>query len=76
MIEEGVGENQGGVGFAEVEFDSPTLGEVANRYMVGLYKTLFDRGHPKKESIVLSRDTDYEHTYTVGVQQTGSTATD
>jgi len=31
---EGAGENKGGVGFAEVEFDSPTLGEVAGRYMV------------------------------------------
>lgn len=40
MIEkERAGENKGGVGFAEVEFDSPTLGEVAGRYMV---RTLID----------------------------------
>ena len=32
--EEGVGEERGGVGFAEIEFDSPTLGDVINRYMV------------------------------------------
>lgn len=37
MIEGGAGENQGGVGFAEVEFDSPTLGEVTGRYMVRSY---------------------------------------
>lgn len=36
MIEkEGAGENHGGVGFAEIEFDSPTLGEVTGRYLVG-----------------------------------------
>lgn len=36
MIEqEGAGEAQGGVQYAEVEFDSPTIGEVAGRYMVG-----------------------------------------
>lgn len=40
MIESGAGENQGGVGFAEVEFDSPTLGEVAGRYMVCEYFTM------------------------------------
>jgi len=40
MIESGAGENQGGVGFAEVEFDSPTLGEVAGRYMVCDYLTM------------------------------------
>ena len=30
--EEGVGEQRGGVGYAEIEFDSPTLGDVAGRY--------------------------------------------
>ena len=34
VIEEGAGENKGGVGFAEVEFDSPTVGEIAGRYFV------------------------------------------
>ena len=30
--EEGAGEERGGVGYAEIEFDSPTLGDVAGRY--------------------------------------------
>lgn len=29
-----MGEEQGGVGYAEVEFDAPTIAEVAGRYMV------------------------------------------
>ncbi|KAF6229386.1 hypothetical protein HO133_007502 [Letharia lupina] len=29
--EEGAGEERGGVGYAEIEFDSPTLGDVAGR---------------------------------------------
>ena len=32
LIEEGAGEERGGVGYAEIEFDSPTLGDVAGRY--------------------------------------------
>lgn len=39
MIEdEGAGEQRGGVGYAEIEFDSPTLGDVAGRY--GLNRSL------------------------------------
>jgi hypothetical protein len=34
MIEEGVGEAQGSVGFAEVEYDSPDNLELGMRYMV------------------------------------------
>ena len=30
--EEGAGEERGGVGYAEIELDSPTLGDVAGRY--------------------------------------------
>ena len=30
--EEGAGEARGGVGYAEIEFDSSTLGDVAGRY--------------------------------------------
>jgi len=38
MIERhAVGEEQGGVGYAEIEFDSPTIGAVAGRYMVRAY---------------------------------------
>ena len=32
--EEGIGESQGSVGFAEVEFDAPDNGELGMRYMV------------------------------------------
>ena len=32
---EGVGEREGGVGFAEVEVDAPDMGGWADRYMVG-----------------------------------------
>lgn len=30
--EDGAGEGRGGVGYAEIEFDSPTLGDVTGRY--------------------------------------------
>ena len=33
-IESGVGEQQGGVGFAEVEFDAPGMGDLGIRYFV------------------------------------------
>lgn len=36
LINEGVGEAQGGVSYAEIELDSPTLGGLAMRYQVGL----------------------------------------
>lgn len=38
--EEGVGEERGGVGYAEIEFDSPTLGDVALRYGITSIPTL------------------------------------
>ena len=34
MVERGVGKAEGGVGFAEVEIDSPNIGDLASRYMV------------------------------------------
>ena len=41
MIEnDGVAEHLGGIGFAEIEFDSPTLGELASRYMINSIPTL------------------------------------
>lgn len=40
LVEEGVGEEQGGVGLAEIEFDSPNLGDVAGRYMITSIPTL------------------------------------
>ena len=33
-IENGIGEEQGGVGFAEVEFDAPGMGDLGMRYFV------------------------------------------
>ncbi|KAI4741838.1 hypothetical protein E4T50_07735 [Aureobasidium sp. EXF-12298] len=36
LINEGVGEAQGGVSYAEIELDSPTLGGLALKYQVGL----------------------------------------
>ena len=35
--EEGAGEGTGGVGYAEIEFDSPTLGDVAGRYCLPVF---------------------------------------
>ena len=35
-IENGVGEEQGGVGFAEVEFDAPGMGDLGMRYFVSI----------------------------------------
>ena len=41
MIErEGAGESKGGVGFAEVEFDAPTVGELGGRYAVCLFSVV------------------------------------
>ena len=35
MVEQGVGEKEGGVGYAEIEIDAPDiLGEIAHRYTV------------------------------------------
>jgi hypothetical protein len=36
LIKEGVGEAQGGVSYAEIELDSPTLGGLAMRYQVSI----------------------------------------
>lgn len=33
---ETIGEKEGGIGYAEVEIDSPTIGDLAGRYMVRL----------------------------------------
>lgn len=66
---EGAGENKGGVGFAEVEFDSPTLGEVAGRYMVS---------GPEQKDVWLSLQTltrnlviDHEHSNATCIQSRG-----
>lgn len=54
---DGVGEEQGGVSYAEVEMDAPTLGGVggvAMRYMINSMPTLlaFDRQEPQLETKV------------------------
>ncbi|KAK6401811.1 hypothetical protein LTR95_019142 [Oleoguttula sp. CCFEE 5521] len=54
---EGIGEQQGGVTFAEVEMDSPDLGGVGGigmRYMINSIPTLlaFDRQEPQIETKV------------------------
>ena len=36
MVEQGAGEKEGGVGFAEIEVDSPAIGDLAHRYSVSL----------------------------------------
>ncbi len=42
MIEkDGVGREEGGVSFAEVEIDSPTIGDLPMRYIVRVYKITF-----------------------------------
>ena len=53
MIEhQGAGEDHGGVSFAEVEFDSPTIGEVAGRYAITSMPTLlaFSRQEAQMET--------------------------
>lgn len=37
LIKDGVGEAQGGVSYAEIELDSPTLGGLAMRYQVAMF---------------------------------------
>lgn len=34
MVEQGVGEKEGGVSYAEIEADSPDIGDLAHRYTV------------------------------------------
>lgn len=41
--EEGAGEERGGVGYTEIEFDSPTLGDVAGRYGLGTISSILGR---------------------------------
>ena len=57
MIEnDGVAEEIGGVGYAEVEFDSPTLGELTGRYMINSVPTLL--AFSRQEAQIQSRLTD------------------
>lgn len=54
MIEtDGVGEEQGGIGFAEIEYDAPGNEELQMRYMVRSLPTLlaFSRGEPQLETM-------------------------
>ncbi|KAK4999873.1 hypothetical protein LTR66_001184 [Elasticomyces elasticus] len=52
LIEDGVGEEEGSVGFAEVEIDAPTVGSLGITYMITSIPTLlaFDRQEPQLET--------------------------
>lgn len=53
MIETGhAGEEAGGINYAEVHFDSPTLDQLAGRYMITSVPTLlaFSREEPQMET--------------------------
>ncbi|KAF4555575.1 Hypothetical protein D9617_2g055370 [Elsinoe fawcettii] len=52
LIRSGIGESQGGVSFAELELDSPTLGPLAMRYQINSFPTLlaFDRQEAQLET--------------------------
>ncbi|KAF2753057.1 hypothetical protein EJ05DRAFT_480767 [Pseudovirgaria hyperparasitica] len=55
LIEEhGVGESEGGIGFVEVEMDSPEIGDLPVQYMIASMPTLmaFSRGEPQVETKV------------------------
>jgi len=58
LIGSGVGQEQGGVSFAEVELDSPTLGGLAMRYQINSMPTLlaFDRSEAQLETKVTKVD--------------------
>ena len=47
-----LGEDRGGLAYAEVEFDSPTIGPLARRYAITGIPTLlaFTRGEPQLET--------------------------
>lgn len=53
---QGAGEEAGGVSFAEVEFDSPTIGEVAGRYAITSLPTLM--AFSRQEAQLQTRVTD------------------
>ncbi|KAJ9669529.1 hypothetical protein H2201_000396 [Coniosporium apollinis] len=52
--EEGVGEQEGGVGYAEVELDAMTIGDMGVRFMINSIPTLlaFSRAEPQMETRV------------------------
>lgn len=59
MIEtDGIGEEQGGVGFAEIEYDAPGNEELQMRYMVRSLPTLlaFSRGEAQLETKITRVD--------------------
>jgi hypothetical protein len=55
MIEQdGIGETEGSVGYAEIEMDAATLGDLGVQYRVNSIPTLlaFSRGEPQNETKV------------------------
>jgi hypothetical protein len=59
MIEEqGVGEAEGSVGYAEIEMDAVTLGDLGVQYRINSIPTLlaFSRGEPQNETMIKNLD--------------------
>ncbi|KAF2395682.1 hypothetical protein EJ06DRAFT_484862 [Trichodelitschia bisporula] len=58
LIEDGVAEPHGGVGYVEVEFDAVTIGDLPIRYMINSIPTLlaFSRSEPQLETKVTKMD--------------------
>ena len=59
MIENnGIAEGMGGISYAEVEFDSPTLGELSSRYMITSIPTLlaFSRQEAQMQTRLIKVD--------------------
>ncbi|GAM90127.1 hypothetical protein ANO11243_081670 [Dothideomycetidae sp. 11243] len=72
LIENGVGEQHGGVSFAEVQLDSPTLGSLASRYSVSVQcETVKMLSNADRDGVP-----DQFIAHTAGFRQTRSTARD
>lgn len=58
IVSSGVGEAEGGVGYAEIQLDSPTIGGLMMRYSIGSMPTLmaFDRQEAQLETRVTNVD--------------------
>ncbi|KAL2356780.1 hypothetical protein BJ546DRAFT_1059326 [Cryomyces antarcticus] len=53
---DGIGESEGGIGYAEVELDAPTIGDLPMRYMITSMPTLlaFDRQEAQIDTKVIN----------------------
>ncbi|KAG7005491.1 hypothetical protein G7Y79_00019g046710 [Physcia stellaris] len=66
-VENGVGEEQGGVGFVEVEFDAPGMGDLGMRYFVGGIYTS-NGGRPERADVRLMTAADQFYAIVVEFQ--------